>query len=70
MMEVEIPITYESSDVNKLFEIYIEKVFDPSINEYQTAKKQFFDIFKHTLDVKKGKIEFKGKYIFQLTKGE
>ena len=55
-MEVEIPITYESSDVNKLFEIYIEKVFDPSINEYQTSSLKeniFFNLQKENKNEEK-----------------
>lgn len=63
MIEVEIPITYESSDVNKLFEIYVEKCHELFIDF------EILSMFKMTLKLR-GKIELQGKYIFQLTKGE
>jgi len=63
MMEIEIPITYESSDYNKLFTLYIEKCQKLFIDNDVLR----FDIFKTTLDVKE-KVELQNKYIFQLTK--
>lgn len=66
MIEVKIPITYESSDYNKLFVIYLDKCNSLFI-DFNILR---FDMFKTILDVK-GKVELQGKYIFQLTqKGE
>lgn len=68
MIEVEIPITYESSDINKLYDLWIEKCNDKSLIKTLSSKSLFETILKT-----KGKIELnnnQGKYIFQLTKGE
>lgn len=68
MIEVEIPITYESSDLNKLYDLFSEKCGSKSKFETLSSKTTFETILKT-----KGKIELnnnQGKYIFQLTKGE
>lgn len=63
MIEIEIPIsiTFESEDVNKLFELYVEKCHELLIDF------EILSMFKKILELR-GKVELRNKYIFRLKK--